>query len=164
MVREAREELVRDLLRDGWTASNTYTLTPSIIFGWFDEKPDGQPAVTVRQGDEAPANGGLTGYAAIDPGGGSPHQTIVGVVECHIWAAGGDLGSATTSHQRDYNQRVSEEIRRIVKANANRPTNPDTSNTPVQGIAPGDSVPIEEPDKRGVFHHRRDVGYWYQDD
>lgn len=163
MAREPREELVRDLLRDQWDATNTYGLTPSIIFGWFDDKPDGQPAVTIRQGAEGPTDGGQTGYSSIDPSGGSPNQTTVGVVQCHIWTGRDDLDGASTSHQRLYNQRVSEEIRRIVKANADQPTNPDTGNQPVQSIAPGESTPEAEPDKRGVFHHRRDVNYWYQD-
>lgn len=163
MVREPREELVRDLLREYWAPSNTYDLTPSIIFGWFDEKDEGQPYVTIGQPDEVPINGGDTGYSAIDPGGGSPHQTIDGVVQCHIWTGSDDLGGATTSHQRDYNSAATDEIKRIVKANANRPTNPQTGNQPVQEIAPGRSRQIEEPDKRGVFHHRRDVGYTYHD-
>lgn len=164
MVREPRETLVRDLLRDGWTPANTYDLTPSIIFGWFDEKKSGQPYVTIGQPMENPINGGDTGYSGIDPGGGSPHQTIDGVVQCHIWTGRDDLGGATTSSQREYNQAATEEIKRITRANADKPTNPQTGNQPVQGIAPGQSRAIEEPDKRGVFHHRRDVEYTYKDD
>lgn len=161
MAREAREELIRELLVDNWNASNTSTVTPSIIFGWFDNKSSGQPYVTIRQEDEGSVNGGLTGYSKINPDGSGAEQTVSGTVECHIWTGRDDLDSANTNHQRVYNELAAEEIKRIVRANADRPSNPVSGNQPVQSIAPVDASPLPEPEKRDVFHYVVEVAYWY---
>jgi hypothetical protein len=164
MSRDARDKLVRDILRDGWASSNTYGLTPTIIFGWYDDKPDDQPALTLRRQTELPFDGGQTGYAAFDPSGAGAIQRRTGVVRCHIWVETGDLGSAPTDFPEPYAYEVVEEIKRITEANQDQPTNPDTGNQPVQGLAPGEDDVVPEPEKSGVFHRFADVTYWYTDD
>jgi hypothetical protein len=164
MSREARDELVRDILRDEWNAPNTHGLTPSIIFGWYDDKPSGQPALTLRRQAELSYDGGQTGYAAFDPSGGGGIQRRTGHIRCHIWVESDDLDDASTDFPEPYAQGVVEEIVRIIDANQDRPTNPNTGNQPVAGLAPGEDNVAPEPDEPGVFHRYADAVYWYTDD
>lgn len=161
MAREPREVLVKDLLQDKWDDSNTFSLTPAINFGWFDEKPDTRPAVMPQPQQEGPELGGRTRYAGIDSGGGTPHQEYSGIVPVHCWCGKDDLGSANTNNQREYLSYAIEEVARIIRNNAIEPTNPSTNNQPVRVIAPGGSNPVPEPDKRGMYHHMINVAYVY---
>lgn len=159
--RELREQLVRDLLRDKWTSGNTYSLTPNITFGGYDNKTDGTPLLAVDEAREGPSGGGQTGYDSIDASGGGPEQTKTGTVDCHVWTHLDDLGSADTDHPRPYNGAVTEEVARIAVANANNPTNPSTSNEPVRAIAPGEARSVPEPDESGLYHRLIPVQYVY---
>lgn len=166
MPREATEQLVVDLLQDQWDKSNTYSLTPKITFGYFDSKDEGQPAVTVPQPTETPVGGGNTGYDGIDPQGGTPHQTVNAQMSIHIWTSLEDVrdSDATTNNPRQYNERAAQEIVRIVKDNAERPTNPRTGNQPVQFLAPGLGRPVREQKQRNVWHHVQNVNAHYSRD
>jgi len=159
--RELREQLVLDLLQDKWTSGNTYSLTPNITFGSYDEKTRGTPLLAIDEAREGSAGGGLTGYDSIDASGGGPEQTRTGTVDCHVWTHLDDLGSATTAHPREYNGGVTEEVRRIANDNATRPTNPRTGNQPVRYISPGEAESVPEPDEHGLYHRVIPVNYAY---
>lgn len=159
--RELREQLVLDLLQDGWTAANSYGLTPNITFGGYDRKSEGTPLVGVAEAREGPVGGGQTGYDSIDAGGGGPEQTIAGVVDVHVWSHRDDLGSATTDHQRQYNGAATEEVARIARANAVRPTNPRTGNQPVRVLSPGSANSVAEPEERALYHRLIPISYLY---
>lgn len=159
MSREPAEKLVLDLLTEYWDSGNSYGLTPKITYGWFNEAPD-VPQVTVPQADESTANGGETGYSGIDPSTGDPTQTYSGTVTAHVWSRKDDLDTAGTNNPRQYNGQAAEEIRRIAKDNANKPTNPKTGNTPVDTLAYLGKTPgPDEDDVPAVFHYVVTVGY-----
>lgn len=150
MAIEPREQLVVDLLTGKWTASNTFGLTPSIIYASRDEP--GTPHVTVEMPDEGPIGGGDTGFDGIDPGGGSPHQTIAGTVTVHAFADDNELSGASTGSAAVYltgsaandgtvSGGVIEEIYRIVRNNGVKPSNPTTGNTPVELLSAGTFTP-----------------------
>lgn len=159
--RELREQLVLDLLQKKWTSSNTYGLTPNITFGWYDMKTDGTPLLTVAEAQEAPAGGGQTGYDSISGDGSGPEQTMAGTVDCHIWTHRDDLSSANTNGQRAYNGAVTEEVARICRENAVRPTNPQTNNQPIRVISPGQAQSVAEPDEHALYHRFIPVSYLY---
>lgn len=169
MAREPREQLVVDLLTDKWTASNTFGLTPSIIYASQDEPST--PHITVEKYDQGPINGGATSYSFMDGSGGGPGQMISGTVTLHAFASDHQLSGATTSSADVFlngsgqsggtvNGGVTDEIRRIIKNNASQPTNPTTSNQPVDVIAPTDFTPgpTDEPDRA---HYVGQVLYIY---
>lgn len=159
MSREAPEKLVLDLLTSEWNSANTFGLTPRITYGWFDEDGD-IPQVTVPQADESVAGGGETGYSGIDPSTGEGTQHYSGEVTVHVWSRGDDLSTADTSHPRQYNSEASEEIRRIAKANDDKPKNPKTGNTPVGTLAYLGKTPAPDDDEmRTVFHYAVRLGY-----
>lgn len=170
MAREPPKQLVRDLLRDGMQASNSFGLKPTIKYGWFDDDPN-TPHVYVREGDENTFGGGETGYAAMDGAGGSPHREVSGTVELHAFATFGHLSNASTGAPQEYlwgsaandgtvSGGVVAEIERVIDDNAVRPANPTTGNTPVRLIAVASSTPVEESDDVGpTFHHVVDVDY-----
>lgn len=171
MAREPREQLVLDLLQQNWQTDHPFGLTPKISYGWFNEDQE-TTQVTIGQPDEGPIGGGETGFDGIDTTGGSPHQTRGGTVEAHCWARHGDLGNATTSNPREYltgsaasdgtvSGGVIEEIYDIAQANAVRPVNPVTGNTPVQLLSAGTAAPAPEPDTRGLFHFVVPLNYIY---
>lgn len=157
-MREEREKLVLDLLKSEWVESNTYGLTPTISFGWFDEDHT-NPQVTIPQPDEGPINGGNTGYSGQDPSTGGLHQTKTGSIDINLWAEYRDLDGASTDHPRQYLAAVEAEIERIIIENGFNPTNPDTNENPVWALAPGDSTPVPEPDKSTLFHKVQTVNY-----
>lgn len=171
-MREPREQLILDLLRFNWDNTNTYDLTPTINYGWFDAETD-QPQITIPQPDEGPINGGSTGYSAIDPSGGNPHQTISGTIDIDFWAEPDDLDGATTDFPKQYlggdadrdtgdiTLGAIEEAKRIIRENSQQPTNPETGNQPVRTIAPGDATPVPEPDDQYLVHHTLPIIYIY---
>lgn len=175
MAREPREQLVVDLLSDGTEgiqASNVFDLKPSVIYASQDG-PD-SPHITVEQPDEGPTGGGTTGFDGMDAGGGSPHQTIVGTVTVHAFADDQDLdanATVTTDRAAVYltgsaagdgtvSGGVIEEIYRIVRANAVRPQNPTTGNTPVELLSAGtfSPGPTDEPTQ---MHYVGQLNYVY---
>lgn len=172
MTREPREQLLIDLLRDEWNTDNTFTLQPDISYGWYDEEK-GTPQVTIPQPDEGPISGGDTGYSGITPDGTGPNQTISGTLDVSCWCAFDELDNASTEYPQEYlagsadrttgdvTLGVVEEIKRIVRENAVRPTNPKTSNQPVRVIAPGDGTQVEEPDTQGLFRYDIPISFVY---
>lgn len=170
MGRQPREWLVLNLLESNWTSGNTFGLVPDISFGWWNDDK-GQPQVLIQSPDEGPTGGGTTGYSAIDPSGGSPIQTVDGVISIHCFARSRDLGSASTDHAAQYldgdkdgsNHGVTEEITDIVQNNADQPTDPDTGNTPVRVLAPGQvrRGPTQEDVGDRVVHRIVEVGYLF---
>jgi len=171
MAREPRDQLVLDLLTDAWTASNTHVLTPSIVYS-KKEDPD-TPQVVVDDYDEGPSGGGTTPFSFMDGSGGGPGETVVGTVPVHVFARDGHLSGATTDSASVYvvgagqsggtvDGGVTDEIRRIVKANITNPTNPSTDNQPVELIAPSEFSPgpTDEPDR---VHYVGNVFYLYHD-
>lgn len=171
MPRQPREWLLLNLLEQNWDATNTFGLTPDISFGnWNEAKA--QPQVTIPQPDEGPIGGGDTGYDAFDSGGGIPHQTVDGVLDVDVWARDRDLGGASTDAAAKYcsgdkdgsTPGVVAEIQRIVRANADRPTDPVTGNQPVQTIAPGGSRRVPEDDVGSeVVHFVVPVRFLYRE-
>lgn len=169
MAREPREQFVLQLLEGNWNSSNTFGLTPSLLYASSDEPST--PHITVPQPDEGPIGGGATGYDGIDPSGGNPHQTIAGTITLHAFAQDGNLGSATTSSAAVYltgsaandgtvSGGVVEEVYRIVRNNAVEPSNPTTGNTPVLTLASGQAAPgPTEDDTR--YHQVIPVSYVY---
>lgn len=163
MPREAREDLVLELLKDAWNASNTFGVTPKISFGWFREDVP-QPQVTVGQPEESPVDGGETGYSHISADG-NPGQTIGGTVDVHVWSTPDKLEAqgASTNNPRQYNERCCEEVQRIVGENASTPTNPSTGNEPVSSLAYDGRQPVPEPDHDDRYHYIATVQYGYED-
>lgn len=161
MTREPREDLVLRLLEDNWTASNTYEQTPHLSFGWYSsDKP--VPQVTVGQPEESPVDGGQTGFSGINPATGEPTKRTGGTIPVNIWSRADDLASATTNNPRQYNERVCEEVRRIIDGHADRPTNPSSGNQPVKYISYQGHAPVPETDEvKAVFRHRAEVSYGY---
>lgn len=168
MTRQPREELVLNLLQTGWDDSNTFGLTPSITYGWFDEDAT-NAQLTVGQPEESPVNGGQTGFSGITPDGSGPSQEFDGVVLCHAWTRNADLDAVPDSqsfgrHPRGYNAYVAEEVRRVIGNHESRPTDPRTGNEPVQYLSFGGSRPADEPDSgrtKPVWHLVIAVGYGY---
>lgn len=161
MTRELREQLVLDLLQDAWTPANTAGVTPNITFGWYDQKEEGTPLLTVGESEESPSGGGATGYDSMDGAGGGPEQTMDGSVPVNVWTHRGDLDSASTSSQREYNGLAVEEVARIVRANAVRPTNPRTGEQPVRLIGVGVAQAVPEPNEHAVYRKQIPVPYRY---
>lgn len=161
MTRELREQLVLDLLQSEWSKANTEDLTPNITFGWYDQKTEGTPLLTVAQAREGPTGGGTTRYDVMTADGSGPEQTMTGTVDCDIWTHRDDLANASTNSQNVYNGRAADEIARIIRANASEPTNPRTGNQPVTTVAPGDSFAVREEDKHGVRRRQMPVQYVY---
>jgi len=161
-MREEREKLLLDLLRDNWNSSNTYGLTPDISFGWFDERKD-QPQITIPQPDEGPINGGSTGYSGLNPTTGELHQDRTGTIDVNIWTEYSTLrdSSATSDNPRQYNAAVKEEMFRIVREHGFNPTNPQTSENPVWSLAPGSSNRVPEPDESDLEHYTASVQYHF---
>lgn len=166
MPREPREQLVVDLLTNDWNASNTHGLTPSVIYAEPDESPD-TAYVAVEQYSEGPIGGGETGFDGIDPTGGSPHQTISGSVPVHLYADDTELSGASTGSAKVYltgsgsTGGAVDEVQRIIRANAVSPTNPSTSNTPVDIISPTTFNRVPEPDEPTTAHYAGEVLYLY---
>lgn len=159
--------LVRNLLVDEWDASNTFGLQPDISYGWYDDSKS-VPQVLVRIPDEGPIGGGQTGFDAIDPTGGTPHQTVDGVLEVHCFADRDDIGDASTRFPREYlsgddsTEGVIGEIVRIIGANAQAPTDPTTGAQPVRLLAPLQSqeAPTEDAGAE-TAHIVQAVGYQF---
>jgi len=159
---DSPEEVVLALLDDEWNKSATFDVDPTITFGWFDR--ENLPEITVEQADGSPVRGGETGISGINPGDGTPRSTTQGVVRVHIWCDRPSieaLTGASTDNPRQFNEAAKQEIHRIVKANANRPTNPRTGNTDLNFIGPGarNPVPPETDESPVVFHYRYEVRY-----
>jgi len=172
MAREPRDQLIVDLLTDSWVASNTFDLTPSIYYASRDD-PD-SPHVTVEPYDEGPTGGGEVPFSFMDGSGGGPGQTIVGNVTVHAYADSGELSGASTGSPEAYltgagqsggtvDGGVTDEIRRIIKANITNPTNPLTGNQPVELLAPSDFSPGPT-DEETQAHYVGTVFYLYHDD
>lgn len=168
MVREPREQLVVDLLTNKWNSSNTHGLTPSIIYAEPDESPD-KPYVAVEQYNQGPINGGETGYDGINGATGNLHQTISGTVPVHLYADDTELSGASTGSAKVYltgsgsTGGAVDEVRRIVKGNAVSPTNPSTSNQPVDLLAPTGFNRVPEPDEPTTAHYAGEVLFIYFD-
>lgn len=171
MAREPREQLVVDLLTDGWVAANTFGLTPSILYASRDE-PD-SPHVTVEQPDEGPINGGVTGFSHMDGAGAGPGQTRAGTVTLHAYADDQQLADASTGSAAVYLTGTAEndgtvkggvidEIYRVIGNNNVRPTNPTTENTPVDLLSAGQFQPgpTDGPTK---YHYVGSLAYLYHD-
>lgn len=178
--REPPKQLVRDLLRENWSAADTFSVTPNIKYGWFDSY-DSPAYVVVRQPDENPLGGGETGFSFMSGSGGGPGREVDGTIELHAFASSAKLkadGSATTDFGNEYlwgadaaadgtlgDRGAVKEIERIIGDNEVRPTNPITGNAPVRFLGIGSSTPVDENDATGgKFHHSIDVGYIYADD
>lgn len=168
MVRQPRDTLVRNLLREYWDPTVTFGVTPDISFGWYDDAKD-QPQVCIRSSEEGPINGGQTGYSAINATGGSPNQSIDGVINTHVFVDFGHLNGASTDFPRvlcvgdETNRGINGEIRSIIRDNASSPEDPYTGNRPVNVISPGEAieVPPEDPGTEEV-HFRVSIGYGYE--
>jgi len=167
MSRLPREVLIRNLLRDGWNADNTYGLRPDISFGWFDDEQD-QPQAVVRTPEETTTTGG-TGFDAMGVDG--PTQTRTGTLNIHTFARSRELDGASTDFPRQYlsggssSHGVTGEIRRVISANTVGPVDPDTSERPVQALANETVVEAPEPDTGDeVVHFRNAVTYYYRDE
>lgn len=171
MAIEPREQFVLQLLEGNWNDSNTFSETPTLIYGHRDTPPT-KPYIAVMQPDEGPIGGGNTGFDGIDPTGGAPHQTISGTVPVHLFASDDELSGATTSAAKVWltgsaadNGTVSggaiEEVYRIVRANAVRPSNPTTGNKPVELLSASAFSPVPEPDEPGTYHYVGNLNYIY---
>lgn len=171
MPREAREQFVLQLLESNWNAANTFNETPSIIYG-RDEAP-AKPYVVVGQPDESAVRGGDTGFDAINAGASAPNQTLRGTVPVACYASDRELDSASTSSAKVWltgsastsggavSGGAIEEVYRIVRANANRPTNPQTGNRSVNVLSAGPATPIFDADEPGTYGYRIGVSYLY---
>ena len=176
--REPPKQLVRDLLRQNWDNSNTFSITPNVKYGWFDTYDD--PAyVIVRQPDENPLGGGETNFSYMTSGG--PGREVDGTIAVHAFASNvalRDNGTATTNYGSEFlwgadasndgtlnDHGAVKEIERIIGNNEVRPANPITGNTPVRFLSIGSSTLVDESGEAGgEFHHSIDIGYIYSSD
>jgi len=164
MPEEAPEVLVHDLLDDasGWDSTNTYDFKPDIHYGWFDEDNE-NPEVTVGQAEDSVVNGGDTGYSSLNQNG-EPGQDFAGTVEVNVWARRLDMSGPSTGNPRVFNYAATEEIRRIIKNNADTPLNPVTGNQPVESIAwLSREAFVEDERRKTVFRYLVTIGYTYED-
>lgn len=168
MVREPREQLVVDLLSDKWDSSNTHGLTPSVIYAEPDESPD-TAYVAVEQYSQGPLGGGDTSYDGINGSDGGLHQTISGTVPVHLYADDTELSGASTGSAKVYltgegsTGGAVDEVIRIIKDNAVSPTNPSTSNQPVDLFAPTSFSRVPEPNEPTTAHYAGEVLFIYFD-
>lgn len=168
MVRQPRDTLVRNLLREYWNPSTTFDITPDISFGWYDDGKD-QPQVCIRSTDEGPTDGGETGYSAINATGGPHNQSMSGAIPVHIFADVGKLDGASTQFPRvlclgdETNRGLIEEVKSIIREYGSSPVDPVTGNRPVNVIAPGPAVeaPSEKPGSEEV-HFQLTIEYGYE--
>jgi hypothetical protein len=161
MPEEAPETLVHDLLEDSWVASNTYDFKPDIHYGWFDDD-GGNPQLTIGQPEDSTVSGGDTGYQSINQSG-EPGQEFAGTVDLNVWSRRSDMSGPSTGNPRQYNYQVTEEIRRIIRNNADQPVNPRTGNTPVEVVAWLSREPFQETERRKVvFRYLVTVGFNYR--
>lgn len=162
MPDEAPETLVQDLLESEWKSGNTFGFTPDIHYGWFDEETT-NPEVTVSQSEGSTVDGGQTGYESINQNG-VPGQEFAGTVPVNVWSRRSDMSGPNTDNPRQYNYQATEEIKRIIKANADKPTNPNTGNQPVEVIAPLSREAFVETERRKVvFRYLVEIGFNYRD-
>lgn len=158
MTRGKVADLMRNLLRDEWDASATFGVTPDISHGWYDDSKD-QPQITIQSPSSNAINGGTTGYDAIDPSGGSPHQTVSGTLPVHCWASYRDVSSSGAGSGAQYldgdtnNDGVIDEIRRIVTANASGPVDPQTNDQPADHLGVVATAVAEEQDPGSRVAH-----------
>lgn len=164
MTREPREDLVLELLKANWDATNTFGVTPKLTFGQFDDSQN-TPQVTVDQPEESPVDGGQTGYSSMKADGSGPSKTMGGSLLIHAFATAAQLKAqnADTTNPRQYNERVLEEAERILDANAVNPTNPDTGAQPVNYLTfEGRGAPSVDDDRQPpVYHYPATAGYGY---
>lgn len=162
-TREAREDLVIELLKANWTPANTFDVTPKLSYGSYDGSLD-TPQLTVGQPEESPVDGGQTGYSGMTADG-NPSKTMGGSLLVHAWATAQQLDaqSANTDNPRQYNERVLEEAERIIDNNAVDPTNPDTNAQPVNYLTfEGRNPPGVDDDRNPpVYHYPATIAYGY---
>lgn len=164
MTREPREDLIIELLKANWTASNTFGVTPKVSYGGYDGGLD-TPQLTVGQPEESPVNGGETGFSGMHADGSGPSKETGGSLLVHAFATTAQLEAqnADTNNPRQYNERVLEEAKRIIDGNAVNPTNPDTNAQPVNYISfEGPRPPSVDDDRNPpVYHYPASIGYGY---
>lgn len=138
------------LIRDGWDAANIVgNVEPDFHTGWWNPH-SGSPQVTFTGDDELYE--GVSGYGAIEGGGGGPVQIVNGVLFANCWAYRDEGAGGVNPKQLVYD--MSEEIRRIILANFNTIENL----TFVSVISVGD-VPPEEGSNPMVFRKAVTVGF-----
>ncbi len=141
---------ILDLIEAQWDTDNVVgAIKPDFHTGWWNPNSN-SPQVTFTGDDELYE--GLSGYGAIEGGGGGPVQIVNGVLFADCWAFRSEGVTSPNPKQLVYD--MSEEIRRIILANFNGITNL----TYVSVIAIGD-VPPDQGDNPMVFRKSVTIGF-----
>lgn len=166
---DAPEVIIKNLIRDAWTAANLDpALTPHIHHGWLESEQDGYYEVTVSNPDESPINGGDTGYSGVDPTGAGPTQRIGGTVNVNVWAQRGRTGEdgVTEGNPRKVAYMMKAEVERILHEVGFDGVVPDGAGgqveTDLNFIAPQGATRLVEPDEEPtMYRYEVLAGYGY---
>jgi hypothetical protein len=141
---------IKNLVKNNWVAANIVgTTTPDFHTGWWNPK---SLAAQLTFGSRSESFQGVSGYDAIEGGGGGPVQIANGVLFANCWAFRDEGASGPNPKQLVYD--MAEETRRIVLANYDQISNLDfVSILSVDEVEPN---PNEQP---MVFRMAVTVGY-----
>jgi hypothetical protein len=106
--------VIRDLLDNNWDSTNTQSIKPTIVTGWWNETRD-QNMVTISGTDETAIGGGRTGYFGTQSNAG-PVKDIDGSAQIDCWSDADQFTTSSTS-AKNLVWDFSEEVKRIITNN-----------------------------------------------
>jgi hypothetical protein len=167
MALDDPQVVIKNYLRDAWTASDVLGVTPDIHTGWLDDEGT-NPELTVTNPDENPV---ATPFDAIDPSGAGPVQSRVGTVMVSAWASRKRTEGLTDSESgqtpinpKKLAYRMKDHAQDLVSDNYNA-TDANGNDTDLQALWPGPaSKTVEDPDDvdEVLVRYTFFVGYRYQ--